>query len=143
MLNYTKLARKPRQFCSFTGITPRQFDFLYPKIVKKYTITENKRLSKRKRIRDIGAGRPYKLPLKERVLMLLVYYRCYTSYDLLEYLFGIDASTACRDIAKIEPAVKCSIPIPAKLYADSKKISNIKQLQEFFPELIAITDCNY
>jgi len=140
MLNYTKLARKPRQFCSFTGITPRQFDFLYPKIVKKYTITENKRLSKRKRIRDIGAGRPYKLPLKERVLMLLVYYRCYTSYDLLEYLFGIDASTACRDIAKIEPAVKCSIPIPAKLYADSKKISNIKQLQEFFPELIAITD---
>ena len=72
--------------------------------------------------------------------MLLIYYRCYTSYDLLEYLFGVDSSTVCRDIAKIESAVKCVIPIPVKLYADSKKINDIQQLQEFFPELIAITD---
>jgi len=140
MLNYTKLARKPKQFCSFTGITVTQFDFLVKEIQKQYKITEKKRLSKRKRIRDIGAGRPFKLSVRERILMLLIYYRCYTSYDLLEYLFGVDSSTVCRDIAKIEPAVKQCIPIPAKLYADSKKIINILQLQELFPELIAITD---
>jgi len=40
----------------------------------------------------------------------------------------------------LEPAVKKSIPIHSKLYADSKKISNIQQLQEFFPELIVMTD---
>ena len=72
--------------------------------------------------------------------MLLIYYRCYTSYDLLEYLFGIDSSTVCRDIAKIEPAVKQFIPIPTKLYADSKKINDVTQLLQFFPQLIAITD---
>jgi len=123
MLNYTKLARKPEQFLRFTGMTVTQFDFLY-----------------NSRVRGIGAGRPFKLPLKDRILMLLIYYRCYTSYDLLEYLFGVDSSTVCRDIAKIEPAVKYSIPIPSKLYADSKKINDIHQLQQFFPELIAITD---
>jgi len=89
MLNYTKLARKPKQFQKFTGITVLQFDFLFSKIEKQYKITEMKRLSKRERIRDIGAGRPFKLPVKERILMLLIYYRCYTSYDLLEYLFGV------------------------------------------------------
>ena len=140
MLNYTKLARKPEQFLRFTGMTVQQFDFLTKKIQKRYKITEKKRLSKRDRKRNIGAGRPFKLPLKDRILMLLIYYRCYTSYDLLEYLFGVDSSTICRDIAKIEPAVKQSIPIPSKLYSNSKKINNIQQLQEFFPQLIAITD---
>ena len=136
MLNYTKLARKPKQFQKFTGITVQQFDFLFYIIEKQYKITEIQRLSKRERVRDIGAGRSFKLPVKERILMLLIYYRLYTSYDLLEYLFGVDSSTVCRDIAKIEPAVKQCVPIPAKIYADSKKITNIQELQVFFPELI-------
>ena len=140
MLNYTKLARKPKQFQKFTGITVPQFDFLFSKIEKQYKITEIQRLSKRERVRKIGAGRAFKLSVKERILMLLIYYRCYTSYDLLEYLFGVDSSTVCRDIAKIEPAVKQCVPIPAKIYADSKKINSIEFLQELFPELIAITD---
>ena len=140
MLNYTKLARKPEQFLRFTGMSVKQFDFLAKKIQKQYKITETKRLSKRKRIRNIGAGRPFKLSVRDRILMLLIYYRCYTSYDLLEYMFGVDSSTICRDIANIEPAVRQSVPIPAKLYSDSKKINNIQQLQEFFPELIVITD---
>ena len=140
MLNYNKLARKPKQFQKFTGITVQQFDFLFSKIEKQYKITEMQRLSKRERIRDIGAGRPFKLSVKERILMLLIYYRCYTSYDLLEYLFGVDSSTVCRDIAKIEPAVIQCIPIPAKIYADSKKITNMQELQVFFPDFYAITD---
>ncbi len=140
MLNCTKLAKKPEQFLRFTGITVTQFDFLGKKIQKQYKITERKRLSARKRTRGIGAGRPFKLSVRDRILMLLIYYRCYTSYDLLEYLFGVDSSTVCRDITKIEPAVKQSIPIPSKLYTDSKKINDIQQLQQFFPELIAITD---
>lgn len=140
MLNYTKLARKPEQFLRFTGMTVTQFDFLHHSIKKQYKTTEKKRLSKRKRIRDIGAGRPFKLSVRDRILMLLIYYRCYTSYDLLEYMFGVDSSTVCRDIAKIEPVVKQCIPIPSKIYSDSKKISDITQLQEFFPDLIVITD---
>ena len=36
--------------------------------------------------------------------------------------------------------MKCSIPIPTKKYADSKKLKTIQELQQFFPELIAITD---
>lgn len=140
MLNHTKLAKKPDQFLRFTGITVQQFDFLSKKIQKQYKTTEKKRLSRKKRVRDIGAGRPFKLPVRDRILMLLIYYRCYTSYDLLEYLFGVDSSTVCRDIAKIEPAVRQSVPIPSRLYMNSKKINDMQQLQESFPELIAITD---
>ena len=73
MLNYTKLARNPEQFLRFTGMTVTQFDFLYNSIKKQYKTTEKKRLSKRKRIRDIGAGRPFKLSVRDRILMLLIY----------------------------------------------------------------------
>ena len=45
-----------------------------------------------------------------------------------------------RNIRYLEPAVRQSVPIPAKPYAGSKKIGDLAQLQQFFPELIAITD---
>ncbi|HEY6536401.1 MAG TPA: transposase family protein [Candidatus Nitrosocosmicus sp.] len=58
------------------------------------------RLSKIKedRERKAGAGRPFKLDLENRFLMLLVYYRLYITYTLTGFLFDLDQSTICRDI---------------------------------------------
>jgi hypothetical protein len=70
----------------------KEFDDIYDKeITKEYHKYENKRLSKRKnRKRDIGAGRPFKLDVKDRFLMLLVYYRLYITYTLAGFLFDLD-----------------------------------------------------
>ena len=140
MFNHTKLAKKPKQFLSITGLTVPQFDVLSKEIQKQYTTTEEKRLSKQKRKRNIGAGRHFNHPLKDRLLMLLMYYRMYTTYDMLGMIFDLNKSNVSRNIRYLESAVKQSIPIPAKKYADSKKVTNIAQLQKFFPEFIAITD---
>ena len=59
----------------------QEFDDIYNKeITKRYNKHENKNLSKRKaRQRSIGAGRrPFKLDVKDRFLMLLVYCRLFT-----------------------------------------------------------------
>ncbi|MEO9310380.1 MAG: transposase family protein [Nitrososphaera sp.] len=140
MLNYSKISKKPRSFQSFTGIAVEQFDFLSQIIESKYKDAEKKRLSKRKRKRGIGAGRPFKLTLKDRLLMLLMYYRMYASYELIGFLFGLDQSNVYRDIKYLEPAVKSSIPIPQRKYVDAKKATTLEELQRYFPELIAITD---
>jgi hypothetical protein len=140
MFNNTKLSKKPKQFLSVTGLTVPQFDYLSKEIQKQYKTTETKRLSKKKRQRDIGAGRHFNHSIKDRILMLLMYYRMYTTYDMLGMIFDLNKSNVMRDIRYLEPAVKCSIPIPTKKYADSKKVTNMQQLQKFFPELIAITD---
>ncbi len=139
-MTYLKLSKKPKQFQSFTGVTLQQFDAISKDVKKQYPITEKDRLSKRKRQRKIGAGRPFDLSIEDKLVMLFVYYRLYITCELVGYLFDLDQSNVNRNIKYLEPAVKQSIPIPSKLYADSKKISNIQQLQEFFPELIAITD---
>jgi hypothetical protein len=80
LLSYDRLSKKPLLFKSFTGLTVHEFDDIYDgEITKRYNKHENKRLSKRKdRERSIGAGRPFKLDVKDRFLMLLVYYRLFT-----------------------------------------------------------------
>ena len=56
-------------------------------------------------------------------------------------IFDLDKSNVMRNIRYLEPAaVKSSIPIPAKKYADSKKLKTIPELLQSFPELIVITD---
>ena len=82
-----------------------------------------KRLSKRKdRKRDSGAGRPFKLDVKDRCIMLLVYYRLYITYTLAGFLFDLDQSTVCRDIQKIESLVRQCLPIPDKFYRITKRL---------------------
>ncbi len=95
-------------FKSFTGLTVQEFDNIYNKeITKRYVKHEIKRLSyKRKedRKRKYGAiGRHFKMDLKDRFVMLLVYYRLYITYALAGFLFDLDQkSNICRDIQKIE-----------------------------------------
>ncbi len=77
------LSKKPFLFRSFTGLTVQEFENIYDKeIAKRYEKHELKRLSKRKenRERKFGAGRHFKLDVKNRFLMLLVYYRLYITY---------------------------------------------------------------
>ena len=72
--------------------------------------------------------------------MFMMYYKTYTTYDVLGMILDLDKSNVERDIKYLEPATKQSITIHTKKYADSKKINSLQQLLEFFPELIAITD---
>ena len=134
--NYQK---NQRRFSHTQEVTRQQFDVILKDVRKNYRITEKKRLSQDTRQRNIGAGRKFDLDVKDRLVMLLVYYRMYLTYDLTGHLFGLDQSNVSRNIRYLEPAVKQSIPIPAKLYVDSKKINSLQQFQEFFPELIVIT----
>jgi hypothetical protein len=155
LLSYNRLSKKPSLFKSFTGLSIQQFNGIYKEIKSKYEKYEIKRLSsKRRRERDIGAGRHFKLIVEDRVVMVLVYYRLYITYTLTEFLFGLDQSNVCipfslctgtlwivfpyvleiysmlnyanwyRDIQKIEELIRQCLPIPHKLYKDNQKAEN-------------------
>jgi hypothetical protein len=138
------LFRKPLLFKSFTGLTVQEFDNIYNKeIINRYEKYESKRLSyKRKedRKRKIGAGRPFKLNIKDRILMLLIYYRLYITYTLAGFLFNLDQSTICRDIQKIERLIRKCIPIPQKLYNKTKRLRTAEEVEKYFPGFIAFID---
>lgn len=143
MLSYDKLSRKPLYFRSFTGLKVREFDDIYEKeILKKYGRHEVRRLSNRKdRERSMGAGRRFKLDVKDRFLMLLVYYRLYITYTLAGFLFGLDQSSICRNMQKIEPLVRKCVPIPQKMYKTTKRLRTPEEVERHFPGFLAFTDC--
>jgi hypothetical protein len=81
-------------FKSFTGLATAEFDALCKGIEGRYKKYEIKRLSAKRRERRVGAGRPFKLCLQNRLLMLLVYYRMYITYTLAGFLFDITRATS-------------------------------------------------
>jgi hypothetical protein len=121
-----------------------EFNDIYDKeISKKYSKHEIHRLSKRRKDRErhIGAGRPFKLDLENRFLMLLVYYRLYITYTLAGFLFNLDQSNICRGIQKIEPLIRECVPIPQKMYPITKRLQTPEEVEKYFPGFLAFTDC--
>jgi hypothetical protein len=143
LLSYDRLSKKPILFKSFTGLTVQEFDDIYNKeITKRYTKHEIQRLFKRKgRKRDMGAGRPFKLDVKDRFLMLLVYYRLYITYTLAGFLFNLDQSNICRDIQKIEPLIRNCLPIPKKIYNITNRLKTPQEVEKYFPGFLSFIDC--
>jgi hypothetical protein len=127
-------------FKSFTGLEITEFDVISKEIESKYNEHERKRLSNRKRKRDVGAGRPFKLKLRERLLMLLVYYRLYITFTLSGFLFDLDQSNVYRDISILEPLIKLCVPLPKKLYKRSRRARTIDEVEGYFPGFKAFVD---
>ena len=145
-MSYSKLCKKPLIFRSFTGVTVSEFESICNEIEHNYEEHERRRLlsrtmtTKKKRIRDIGAGRPFKLKVKERFVMLLVYYRLYITYTLSGFLFDLDQSNVCRDISMMEPLIKECIPLPKKIYKRTKRLKTIDEVEQYFPGFTAFID---
>ncbi len=122
----------------------QEFDGIYNnEIIKRYEKHEIKRLSckrKENRKRKIGAGRNFKLDLKDRFVMLLVYYRLYITYTLTGFLFDLDQSNICRDIQKIEGLVRQCVPIPQKIYPITKRLKTSEEVEKYFPGFLAFID---
>ncbi len=129
-MSYSKLCKKPLIFRSFTGVTVSEFESICNEIEHNYEEHERRRLLSRTRIRDIGAGRPFKLKVKERFVMLLVYYRLYITYTLSGFLFDLDQSNVCRDISMMEPLIKECIPLPKKIYKRTRRLRTIDEVEE-------------
>jgi hypothetical protein len=89
-------------FKSFTGLTVQEFDDIYDKEIAKRYVKHDTKVIKKERKRSIGTGRYFKMDVKNRFLMLSVYYHLYITYTLAGFLFDLDQSNVCRDIQKIE-----------------------------------------
>jgi hypothetical protein len=109
-----RLTRRPVTFKRLTGLNAPQFCDLLKEVAPKIEQADRKRLNKRERQRAIGAGNEYSLPLCDRLLMTLIYYRTYVSQEFLGYLFDLDAANVCRNMARIRPVLAQVFRIPEK-----------------------------
>ena len=81
------------------------------------------------------------LDVKNRFLIILVYYRLYITYTLVGFLYDLDQSNVCRDMQKIEPLVRKCVPIPQKMNRLSKRLRTQEEAERHFPGFLSFTDC--
>ena len=121
MMNYDKLSRKPMIFKSFTGLEIQEFDALYSKTQESHDSYEEKRLYREDRKRRIGAGHPFKLPLRDRLVMLLIYHRLYVTSTLLGFLLNLGQTNVLKNIRILEPLVIQVLPLPGKIHQRARR----------------------
>lgn len=114
MSHADRLKRCPSSFRQLTGITPAKFDALLAELAPRYAAAEARRLGRPGRRRKPGGGRKFQLPLGDRLLMLLVYYRTYVTHAFLGFLFGVDQSSVCRNVNPLQPLLAGIFRIPER-----------------------------
>jgi hypothetical protein len=105
---YPGLRRHPAAFRALTGLTVPQFDALWVEAAPRLAEAERVRLSRPGRRRQIGAGHPFALDERERVLLTVVWLRRYPIYDVLGLLFGISQETAVRTVPRVLPILEAA-----------------------------------
>ncbi len=108
----------------------------------RYEGSEKERLllARPDRKREIGGGGKFKLELRDRLLMLLVYYRLYVTFMLTGFLFDLDQSNVFRDIRYLEPLVSECLPLPKKVQKLTRRLRTMEEVEEFFPGFKAFVD---
>ena len=102
--SYECLQKYPRNFHRITGVSIEQFE----EIVFKCEGEWEKKIIKAKKLE----GRPYGVGnLKEHLLSILIYYRCYTTQEFIGMLYRVDDSCICRSIKRMEPILAKIIAI--------------------------------
>ncbi len=110
----TRLRRSPGTFRQLTGITPAVFDGLLAELEPRHRAAEAKRKTRRPRQRKPGAGAKHTLDLSDRLLLLLVYYRTYTTHAVLGFLFGLDDSNVGRNMNPLQPLLAGLFRLPER-----------------------------
>lgn len=133
MLRFESLAKRPRHFQSFTGLAVPEFRALTNEVRGAWENERRRRGKQRNRQRKPGGGRKLALPsLEDRLLVFAVYAKLYSSYLLLEHLFGIDESTVCRMVQEFAPLLAKRFVIQRR---PGKKITTLDELKELIPDL--------
>jgi hypothetical protein len=114
MTHTDRLQRSPKAFRQLTGITPAAFGRLLADLTPRYEQAEVRRKDRPGRKRRPGAGRKHALSLADRLLMLLIYYRTYTTHAFLGFLFGVDDSAVGRNVNPLQPLLAGIFRIPER-----------------------------
>ena len=92
MFSFKRAMKSNRRMRALTGLNIKEFKKLVTKFGKYLEIIF---LEKRKI--SIHLGRPFILKtVEEKLFYILLYVKCYPTFDLAAFMFGVDASSCCR-----------------------------------------------
>ena len=144
MITYQKLFNNPGKLLRLTGVNTAQFSLLVERLRPLWNDVEYKRLFHANRIRSIGGGRKYRLEtIEDKLILILLWYRTYTVFELLSLVFNLDSTNIGRLMRKLIPLVE-AVADPNLRFAikninkGRKKIQTWEEFARTYPDLVEI-----
>lgn len=130
-MNMPSVMKNKRLCLALTGSIPEEIQEL--ELAFSWNLVDYRASRRSTWIRRTGAGQKgvLKTPL-EKLVAVLIYLKCYPTFDLLGFILGMNRSNACRDthmyLKVLEQALKRKLVLPAR------KISSVEEFLSKFPE---------
>lgn len=120
----------PRLCKALTGLSKLEFDALLPGFTQSWQVIH---ASKENRQRKIGGGKKGKLPtMADKLAFVLLYLKCYPTFDLLGFLTGRERTRSCRSVQTLLPVLEMALG--RQLVLPKRKISSVEEFFNTFPE---------
>ena len=135
MMNIDKVLRNQRLTLALTGLTPKEFLDLLPTFSQ---IWQDKKINyyynhRSERKRKPGGGRKGYLPeMQDKLFFILLYYKCYPTYDLLSFLYGFGRSNSFRRQEQLTEVLEKALG--KKMALPERRLKKIEEFFEMFPE---------
>ncbi len=145
ILRYANLQRYPRVFLAVTGLKLPEFAALLEDVLPLYAQAEQQRHHKQRpptlRKRAEGAGHPFSLPVRDQLLLCLVWLRIYPTHEVLGFLFGVSDSTVSRLVHRFMPLLaQAGKDKMQEVDPGRKHRRSLEQVLAQVPQLTALVD---
>jgi hypothetical protein len=118
-----------------TGLNLKAFESLLPSFAQAYEQSRVKSDIERKRA--VGGGRKATLRTpREKLFYILLYCKCYPTFDLLSVLFGFDRSCAWDWVHGLLPILEQTLG--SKKVLPERKLRSMEEFLERFPDVTAV-----
>lgn len=129
MLNLQRILEQDRLMRALTGLNRKAFDQLLPVFANAYQHRLSHETKKRKRA--CGGGRKATLKTVEaKLFYILLYCKCYPTFDLAGVLFNFDRSQAHEWTHRLLPVLEQTLG--KKMALPERKLRNIEEFVERF-----------
>jgi hypothetical protein len=132
MLKLELILNQDRLMRATTGLNRRAFEALLPSFTHAYEQSLIKPEAARKRA--VGGGRKATLTtVADKLFYILLYCKCYPTFDLLSVLFGFDRACAWNWVHRLLPVLEQALGHKQAL--PERKLHSIEEFIERFPEV--------
>lgn len=130
-MNMTKLLKNDRLAKAMTGLSKAEFMALLPGFEQALYIEQ--KLSRPNRLRKMGGGRTGVLKnTGEKLAFILIYLKCYPTFDVLGFLSNREKTRACRSAHFLLRVMERTLG--RQLVLPERQIRSVEEFFEKFPE---------
>lgn len=134
MLDLERVKRDDRLLRALTGLNLKALTALQPSFAQALAEAPIPRRSQQPRERSVGGGRkPRLVSVEDKLIYILVYFKCYPTFDLAGLLFDLDRSQANRWMHRLQPVLEAALG--QQLALPKRKLSSLSEFIEAFPEV--------